>query len=207
MENQLQRPPIKSRFKTHLVLAGVGAFVISGFVVISASIPAFAAKSSSACPRDGVHHDTFIGLGTDPSTNQISDGRPIIFVHGWTGRPLTATKDKVMAQIGNGHANPFLFDYSKWASYWASNPNIAACLADYVNAVSNWNKLDGGDGKVIIVAHSMGGLAIRYATGSEYVSNPIPAGNIASIVTIDTPYLGSPFGNTSTAALSELWRK
>ncbi len=152
-------------------------------------------NNGASCPRDGKYHANFQGLGTDPSNNQTPFSRPVIFVHGWTGGPMTKTANDISQQFPNQQINPFTFDYSKWASYWALNPNIAACLADYVNAVSDKYQKRGGDGKVIIVAHSMGGLAIRYATNSYYVQNPIQAWRIPYIITLDTPYLGSPWGN------------
>jgi len=126
-------------------------------------------------------------------------------VHGWTGQPLTDTAKGLLAEP-NLPISTYQFDYSHWSSYWAANPNIAACLADYVRAVSDAYHATGGDGRVIVVAHSMGGLAIRYATSALYVAHPIDAHQLAAVITFDTPQLGSPFGNVGVGYLKELWQ-
>ena len=178
------------------------SFLLVSVLALSVNAPVPIAKgaaiqsnNAASCPRDGTYHTNFQGLGTDPSNNQTPFSRPVIFVHGWTGGPMTSTAKAIIQQFPNQQINPFTFDYSKWASYWALNPNIAPCLADYVNAVSDEYQKQGGDGKVILVAHSMGGLAIRYAMNSSYVQNPIQAWKVPYIITLDTPYLGSPWGN------------
>ncbi len=189
----------------------INSFLLVSILAISINSPVTVAKGATvqsnngaSCPRDGTYHANFQGLGTDPSNNQTPFSRPVIFLHGWTGGPMTKTANAISQQFPNQQINPFIFDYSKWSSYWALNPNIAACLADYVNAVSDKYQKQGGDGKVIIVAHSMGGLAIRYATKGDYVRNPIQAWRIPYIITLDTPYLGSPWGSNALARMKEL---
>jgi hypothetical protein len=118
---------------------------------------------------------------------------------------MTDTATMLTRQLGN-QINTFQFDYSKWSSYWASNPNIASCLADYVISVSAAYSKVGGDGKVILVAHSMGGLAIRYATSRQYAEHPIPAADIPYVISLDTPYLGSPWGATGVALMMEIYK-
>ncbi len=113
------------------------------------------------------------------------------------------TEIKLMDTALKTEIQPFLFDYSDWSAYWATDSHIAPCLADYVNAISESYKNAGGDGRVILVAHSMGGLAIQYAASSQYVINPISSYDIPYVITLDTPYLGSPFGGGAIASAIE----
>lgn len=125
---------------------------------------------------------------------QSSTARPVVFVHGWTSSSATFhdTGQFLAEQLGN-RIQPYYFDYAEQSTTWAGDDRVAGCLATYLTAVSN---AYGGDSKVIVVAHSMGGLATLYAAGRNGVSN-----RIGGVVTFDTPYLGSPFGNRTAAGL------
>jgi pimeloyl-ACP methyl ester carboxylesterase len=127
-----------------------------------------------------------------------ASNRPVVLVHGWDGK--AANLEGVGRALKSAHLPLQLlyFDYSTHNTDWASRPTVAGCLATYIAAVSGGYKRAGGDGKLVVVAHSMGGLAVRFASSSRYVSNPI-AGDLAGVITIDTPSLGSPFGNQSLA--------
>ena len=103
-----------------------------------------------------------------------------------------------------GRLTELFFDYAAASYHWAAVPAIASCLADYLNTVSASYRAAGGDGKVIVVAHSMGGLATRFATDGAFAQHPVPATGLAGLVTIDTPHQGSPWGNTTLARRLEL---
>ncbi|WP_194904123.1 alpha/beta fold hydrolase [Catenulispora rubra] len=185
-----------NRLRRLLVSGCVVAFAASALTAF-VSGPGTAA-AGPMCPRQ-------LTGSTAASNKQSATSRPVVFVHGWTGTPMTGTAAMLTRQLGD-RINPFQFDYSTWSSNWASNPNIASCLADYVNGVSAAYRAAGGDGRVVVVAHSMGGLAIRYATSGQYVAHPIPADEIPYVITIDTPHLGSPWGNTGIALMKELYQ-
>lgn len=89
---------------------------------------------------------------------------------------------------------PFHFDYGSQSTTWASDKLVGGCLATYIKDVSAAFKATGGDGRVILVGHSMGGLASLYATTDSGARTAV-----AGLITFDTPYLGSPFGNTNVA--------
>jgi pimeloyl-ACP methyl ester carboxylesterase len=120
--------------------------------------------------------------------------RPIILVHGWTGGPLIDTARLLSHQLGDpaGRWPMLQFDYHRYSTRWASEPEIAGCLAQYVDQVSAAHTKVGGDGKVIIVAHSMGGLAARFAADTSIAT----AKHVGGIITLDTPHLGSLWGGT-----------
>ncbi|MEU8819588.1 alpha/beta fold hydrolase [Actinoplanes sp. NPDC048796] len=95
---------------------------------------------------------------------------------------------------------PFYFDYGDNSTTWAADRLVAGCLAEYIAAVSEaYGKKSGGDRKVILVGHSMGGLASLYAAQNDRVRD-----RVGGLVTFDTPYLGSPFGNT---AVAKVWQQ
>lgn len=126
---------------------------------------------------------------------------PVVLVHGWNGKSenLDAVRSHLKAVYGTRVA-VFSFDYMEHNTEWAARPAIAGCLAEYVREVSQVFAQ-----KVTVIAHSMGGLAIRYATDENLASPPLTGAQLRHVVTIDTPHLGSPFGGTIAAdALSVL---
>lgn len=81
----------------------------------------------------------------------------------------------------------------------------AACLAEFIQDISSAHRSAGvgGDGKVVVVAHSMGGLVLRYATDSRFVPHELTPEVVPQVVTIGTPHLGAPLGGTVFAAAQE----
>ncbi|MCW2904517.1 MAG: hypothetical protein JWO67_6782 [Streptosporangiaceae bacterium] len=133
---------------------------------------------------------------TAAEANQTADHRPAIFVHGWTanGSALTGAAKELTRRTG-GAITPFFFDYGQDSTTWAAAAVVQGCLAQYIKDVSTTYSHAGGDGKVLLVGHSMGGVATLYASAGQGVS-----ADIGGVVTFDTPYLGSPFGGTSLGA-------
>jgi alpha-tubulin suppressor-like RCC1 family protein/pimeloyl-ACP methyl ester carboxylesterase len=150
-----------------------------------------------------------LATSSTPTANQSASRRPAVFVHGWTGNgnvrtgkpSLQALADVLTRQVDN-QIQAYFYDYGPVSTTWASRPEVAGCLGEYVTAVSKAFRHAGGDGKVLIVAHSMGGLATLYAADGRYTTAPI-ASLLAGVVTFDTPYLGSPWGGTPLAGLLE----
>ncbi|PPK69597.1 alpha/beta fold hydrolase [Actinokineospora auranticolor] len=142
------------------------------------AVPAQAQKLPSQC--EGAR-------STKAGAGQSRSKRPVVFVHGWNGDPMDDSAKKVAGQL-DGRVSAYTFDYSRWAAYWASDSHIAPCLAAYLGQVSSAYEKAGGDGKVVVVAHSMGGLALRYALNTE-LAKVVPY-----VITLGTPQLGSPWG-------------
>lgn len=124
------------------------------------------------------------------------DRHPLVLVHGWIGDAggMADTWKAIDAAIPNTFQARF-FDYRNANTEWAASPTVASCLASYLHQVARAHRDRGGDGRVFVVAHSMGGLAARFATSSLYTDQPA-SDVLAGLTTIDTPHLGSPFGNT-----------
>jgi pimeloyl-ACP methyl ester carboxylesterase len=181
-----------------LALAPTGAVA----TVTHASAAGVIAGAAPSCPRS-------LATSSTPTANQSASRRPAVFVHGWTGngnvrtgKPSLQALAEVLTRQVDNQIQPYFYDYGPVSTTWASRPEVAGCLGEYVTAVSKAFRDEGGDGKVLIVAHSMGGLAALYAADSRYTIAPIGP-LLAGVVTFDTPYLGSPWGGTSPAGLWE----
>lgn len=97
---------------------------------------------------------------------------------------------------------PYSFDYQEHDTSWAAAPSIAACLGAYIHAVSVDDARAGGAGKVVVVGHSMGGLATLFASSPAFATDSV-GDVLEGVVTLDTPFLGSPFGDQAVARAFE----
>lgn len=181
------------------VLAAVA--LLSGSA--EAAIPAAAAQRP-ACIRQSSDN-------TDLTKVQEAFGatRPVVLVHGWDSNAspdMDSLSDGLDGWLNKPTKTVTLvrFDYSKASAHWASRPEVAACLADYLRQASKKYIEAGGDGKVLVVAHSMGGLATQFASDSKGEFTSESANDvIGGLVTLDTPFLGSYFGNQTVAHVAE----
>ena len=85
------------------------------------------------------------------------------------------------------------FDYSNWNLLWVTFEEIGPRLATCITWLAHTSATQGGPGKVIIVAHSMGGLAVRCAVDPTCVQG-IQAADpslIGLVITLGTPNTGS----------------
>jgi hypothetical protein len=97
------------------------------------------------------------------------------------------------------------FDYGAVNTKWVTDPSIGPRLAACIAWLATASAKSGGPGKVVLVAHSMGGLAIRCAVDPACVNTdrssypgipwPPPAspGQLGLVITIGTPNLGSNY--------------
>lgn len=125
-------------------------------------------------------------------------GTPVILIHGFEEGP--SIWDTLYPEIYDMPGTwATVFSYAGWpATQWVTNPAVGPEFADYIRCVAQASKASGGPGKVIIVAHSMGGLATRWAATKGGVSQ-----YIGSVITIGTPNTGS-FLATAGVALYPL---
>ena len=83
-----------------------------------------------------------------------------------------------------GGVAAYTFDYSKRASRWVTDQGIGPALAQAIRCLA----LASGR-KVVVVAHSMGGLATRLAQGQVLKGHAVSE-SLARVVTIGTPTRG-----------------
>jgi pimeloyl-ACP methyl ester carboxylesterase len=118
---------------------------------------------------------------------------PVVYVHGWTANGASAERDTLPAlgdRLGPGYRT-FAFDYVWANTTWGAEEKISGCLARFVEHLSDASLAGGGAGQVAIVAHSMGGIVSRAATG--YLAKEGRSDSLAGIVTLGTPHQGTPF--------------
>lgn len=181
------------RARRWLAALAAGALALAPAVALPP--PAAAATAGLDCGRD-----------RDPVPARI-EATPVVLVHGWTSNAdgMNAVRDGLRKRLGDGYA--FLrFDYSAANTTWAGRPRVYECLQRYLFAVAKAADNPRGGGKVYVVAHSMGGLAARFAAATS-LDGRRGADVLGGVVTLATPYLGSPWGNTLASQTWETMTK
>lgn len=112
---------------------------------------------------------------------------PVLFVHGLAAKG--ADWDPFRSYLSGQNLNIVtdVFDYSNYNTKWVTDPNIGAALADKIACLATSSRQQGGQGKVIVVAHSMGGLATRQAIAERSAILQ----DLGMVITIATPNTGS----------------
>ncbi|MDN4489681.1 hypothetical protein QQX13_02430 [Demequina sp. SYSU T00068] len=148
--------------------------------------------------------------------NPDGDSRQIVvLVHGFNSSPGTwdDTSDEILTGGGDDSC-VVKFDYADWSTNWVTNSHIGPELATFIETWSSTSSAGGGTGKVVIVAHSMGGLAARCALDVQCSDGHDVADKVAHITTLGTPNTGSslrgsdltPTANQVAKGLSALCR-
>jgi pimeloyl-ACP methyl ester carboxylesterase len=131
------------------------------------------------------------GAATKANTSSRAPGGvPVLFVHGFGGGPgnfhqrrddRASMLDEVASVDG---VTAYTFDYSDHALAWVTKPAIGPALARSIDCLAR-----ASGRKVVVVAHSMGGLATRFAQGQVIHGRPV-SDSLARVVTIGTPTEG-----------------
>jgi pimeloyl-ACP methyl ester carboxylesterase len=147
--------------------------------------PSTADSGSEPCP--GISTQLHLGATT-----------PVLLVHGFNEGPGVFTsgspslESSVTKAVGSA-VTLVTFDYSNWSQLWVTFDQIGPQLARCITWLARTSKAQGGHGKVVIVTHSMGGLAVRCAvhptcaTGIQAADKNL----IGLVITLGTPNLGS----------------
>jgi len=140
-----------------------------------------------------------------------SDGSwvPVIMVHGWTSQDTNTgartgafshiidlsddpvvvpdiTRSLIAQFQGIPGAAVFTFDYHPYSARWVDDSHLGPALGKVIDCLYR-----ASGQKVIIVAHSMGGLIARYAATHSGLAGGNRAGEISTVVTFGTPETGS----------------
>lgn len=161
---------VPSHARLVMALLAVSSTVLMG----SATGAASAAGDGSACE---------VGVGSRT---------PIVLVHGYNaneGSWSAGTRELLAAPRERFCTTAF--DYGPASTFWVTNKQISAALSTRVLALANASRRGGGAGKVVVVAHSMGGLAIRCAASSACGGSDAVGPLLRAVVTFDTPNLGT----------------
>jgi pimeloyl-ACP methyl ester carboxylesterase len=141
--------------------------------------------------------------GASSCAPNIGTAQPVVLVHGLAGHPTDWNSMVAALKTAIPNLYPHEFDYSKYNQEWVSNPNIGPKLATLIVCMATASQQAGGPGKVILVDHSMGGLATRYAATETPAASQVVS-DIGLVVTIGTPNSGSALANGFSGVLRDL---
>lgn len=132
-----------------------------------------------------------------PCLSNFGTKVPVLMVHGLYGGPLSWGTDNqsssIFAAIGGDGIARSSFDYERVNQEWITNENIGPKLALWIDCLSKNSLAGKGKGKVIVLAHSMGSLAARYALNQTIDGRKLA--EVASVITIGAPNEGSVLAN------------
>jgi pimeloyl-ACP methyl ester carboxylesterase len=138
-----------------------------------------------------------LGLTSINATPAVATVEPLLAVHGWNGSRRTWTEGakpmSVMLDSISDITPPYYFEYP--SDQWVTNPQIGRRLAQTIVCYSKLYKH-----KLILLTHSMGGLAAREAL--DWADSGAWARDVTGhTITIAPPHLGALPANLE----SEFW--
>jgi hypothetical protein len=119
-------------------------------------------------------------------------GKPaIVFVHGWNGLKVLSCDwvkpDPYFKSVDNVLSTTYYVTYAYLESSWCHTPSIKENVWRLQNAIA-LAKAATGQSKVILIAHSMGGIVSR-----AYIENKnIYQHDVSALFTFGSPHLGLP---------------
>jgi len=162
-------------------LAGVAAAALAASLLIGGDAQAARHRPPTRCGPQ-----THLVSGSTRGAGAI----PVLLVHGFQGSPrdFAKTVDGGPTLRSTLPGLPgvalYTFDYAAYSKNWVTNPSIGPALAQAITC------LHARSGRrVVVVAHSMGGLATRFAQG-QIIRGRAVADAISRVVTIGTPNRG-----------------
>lgn len=144
---------------------------------------------------------------------------PVVMVHGWTSRSthtdkrdgvfsalidLTSSRfgrvDVRRSLIGQLQKLPgaavFTFDYRRYAGRWVDDEEVGGALGAAIDCLHERS----GE-RVIIVGHSMGGLAARFVAAQRGRNGVDRSAEISTVITFGTPHTGSKIAAAAAGLL------
>lgn len=206
-------PPLRSRLmKWNVVVVTLAATLAA--LVLGFGSPAFAATeypdASKGCGVRGLQQAPVWTSDYEADGEARPESRtgvtvPILMVHGWTGNsthvaapsgnfshradlstygetPIPAARTLIGTLQYLGGTDVYTFDYSDDSAKWVTSDRIAGGLSDSIRCLA-----DASGQEVIVIAHSMGGLALRQALGTH----PDLDSDVSQVITFGTPNTGS----------------
>lgn len=120
----------------------------------------------------------------------------VLMIHGWTGRadawtePISLATNAINQPIDRSlvdqikrfdDTDVWLLDYQRYSARWVTDDRVGGTVAAAIDCLA-----DAYERPIGIVAHSMGGLAVRQVAADDDRAN-----RIAAVVTLGTPHTGS----------------
>lgn len=128
----------------------------------------------------------------DPGTKA-----PVLFVHGWHGHANDLGPLRSGIEAIGGVTVDTTFSYPN--THWVTSSDVGPALAQRIVCLADKSRVAGGVGQVVVVAHSMGGLAVRCASDPICAKTDI-GDRLGLVVTLGTPNLGTPLADYAAAS-------
>jgi pimeloyl-ACP methyl ester carboxylesterase len=116
---------------------------------------------------------------------------PILLVHGYNSSVATWQPQSQQYLGTRAGTCVSTIDYGPYSTQWVTDDHVGPAVAHKILDLAQQSLAGGGAGKVIVVAHSMGGLAVRCAAAPTCAKVDGVADHIRELITFDTPNLGS----------------
>jgi len=190
----------------HSTTTDNGYFMLSGLAAGTYTITPSSSSGFSFLPASRTVTVPSSAANLDFTTIQPLTGKtPIIFVHGWRGFPPKVsgcTDDKYQRvtpeeakgyfqgvgddlRVAGGYSDGEIF-YARLVSNQCYTPSLESNVPNLMEAI-DLAKNTTGKPKVVLIAHSMGGLVARaYIEGQKY------RGDVEALFTFGSPHLGTP---------------
>ncbi len=165
---------------------GLAAAVGVAVVVCGLVAPVAAADTAVSCAK--------VVDASGRAVTSVGSAQPVLLVHGFNQGPDTwsATTGIAARLAADGGYFVARFDYSAANQEWVDDPAISQALHDAIGCLSAGSKSAGGDGKVLLVAYSLGGLAVEQAF-TRFGSPDDIASAVGGLAAIATPWQGAYF--------------
>ena len=137
----------------------------------------------------------------EPSCNDPGTALPVVIVHGF--RSDEGAMSGLVAILENTQVDVAVepFDYGAYSTSWVTHEQIGPKLRERLLCLADASMASGGLGRVVVVGHSMGGLATRHALSTDPGDGRGQlVEEIALVATIGTPHEGSLWGNVAGPA-------
>jgi pimeloyl-ACP methyl ester carboxylesterase len=134
-------------------------------------------------------------------STSLAGSVPVVFIHGIISKPQMwkpSSPRSIAYQAARiSGITAWTFNYQPEALDWVTNPAIGPAFADRLACLAH-----ASGNKVIVVAHSMGGLATQYALAQPDRYGGAVGNHVAELITVATPYQGSELLSAMQAARS-----
>lgn len=205
---------MKGRRRGARGLLAVTLVCVLGIIGLPAPAVSAPVATDPSCPGVELAPEVVADRNPDGTRVRMSLDRrgkyvPVIVVHGWTGRarhgvtpigafssPINLSTDpdhefdagrSLVGQIQRlGGTAVFTFDYHDYSARWVTDSHLGPALGRAIDCLYAAT----GE-KVIVVAHSMGGLLTRYALNEPAADGSDRTQKVSTVITLGTPQTGS----------------
>jgi pimeloyl-ACP methyl ester carboxylesterase len=173
------------------VVSAAAAAVLGG-CLLTAGVTAAAVQAGGSCVTSQVQQ-------VAGGSTSLAGSVPVVFIHGIISKPdmwKPSSPGSIAYQAARiSGITAWTFNYQPEALDWVTNPAIGPAFAGSLACLAH-----ASGNKVIVVAHSMGGLAAQYALAQPDRYGGTVGTHVAEVITVGTPYQGSELLSAMQAA-------